>query len=77
MTLHIEENQDPAPEDPAAAQVADYLRRHPGFLRDRPKLLAELELAHESGGAVSLIEHQVRVSAHRAAQVPTPTRRAG
>jgi uncharacterized protein YigA (DUF484 family) len=61
MTLHIEEDQDPAPEDPAAAQVSDYLRHHPGFLRDRPTLLAELELAHNSGSAVSLIEHQVRV----------------
>lgn len=61
MTLRIEENQSPEQEDSAAVQVADYLRRHPGFLLDRPRLLAELELGHDSGNAVSLIEHQVRV----------------
>ena len=39
--------------------VADYLREHPEFLRERPDLLQAVELAHESGGAVSLIERQV------------------
>jgi uncharacterized protein YigA (DUF484 family) len=61
MTLNIEEDHSPEQEDPATAQVSDFLRRHPRFLLERPKLLAELELGHDSGNAVSLIEHQVRV----------------
>ena len=48
-------------EDEIAARVADYLAAHPDFLLQRPKLLARIELAHEAGAAVSLIEHQVRV----------------
>ncbi|MCP5181462.1 MAG: DUF484 family protein [Pseudomonadales bacterium] len=39
--------------------VARYLRDHPAFFRERLALLGELELPHESGTAVSLIERQV------------------
>jgi len=39
--------------------VSSYLRKHPDFLRANPDLLVELELSHESGSAVSLIERQV------------------
>ena len=42
-----------------AEQVADYLRRHPDFFDQHPQLLTQLELAHPSGAAVSLIERQV------------------
>lgn len=42
-----------------AEQVADYLRRHPDFFDRQPQLLAQLELSHPSGTAVSLIERQV------------------
>jgi len=39
--------------------VAKYLRKYPDFLARNPDLLAELELQHASGAAVSLIERQV------------------
>ncbi len=41
------------------ALVADYLTHHPDFFSRHPGLLAEIELAHETGQAVSLIERQV------------------
>lgn len=40
-------------------QVADYLSRHPDFFDRYPQLLSQMELAHSSGAAVSLIERQV------------------
>jgi len=39
--------------------VANYLRRHPGFLSDFPDVLEILHLNHASGMASSLIERQV------------------
>ena len=42
-----------------AAQVADYLRRHPEFFNDHPVLLAEIQVPHETGSAVSLVERQL------------------
>jgi hypothetical protein len=41
--------------------VADYLRGHPDFFTRHPEVLAELELLHACGRAVSLIEYQVVV----------------
>ena len=41
--------------------VAAYLREHPEFLVEHPEVLAELELPHQSGAAVSLVERQVSV----------------
>ena len=41
--------------------VARYLEDHPDFFQRRPGVLAKLALRHETGGAVSLIERQVRV----------------
>jgi uncharacterized protein len=40
-------------------QVADYLSTHPDFFTHHPGLLGEIEIPHESGDAVSLIERQV------------------
>jgi uncharacterized protein YigA (DUF484 family) len=40
-------------------QVADYLSEHPDFFQSHPELLAAIEIPHESGAAVSLIERQV------------------
>lgn len=40
-------------------QVADYLSEHPDFFLRHPTLLGEIEIPHESGAAVSLIERQV------------------
>ncbi|WP_338115147.1 DUF484 family protein [Thiocapsa imhoffii] len=42
-------------------RVAAYLKQHPEFLLRNPAVLAELEIPHPSGPAVSLIERQVRV----------------
>ncbi|MBT2970249.1 MAG: hypothetical protein B6D72_17285 [gamma proteobacterium symbiont of Ctena orbiculata] len=40
-------------------QVAEYLDLHPDFFTNRPELLGKIEIPHESGTAVSLIERQV------------------
>jgi uncharacterized protein YigA (DUF484 family) len=39
--------------------VANYLRKNPDFLDDYPDVLETLEINHQSGSAVSLIERQV------------------
>jgi uncharacterized protein YigA (DUF484 family) len=39
--------------------VASYLRKHPDFLNNNPDVLEVLELSHQSGPAVSMIERQV------------------
>ncbi len=41
--------------------VADYLRHHADFFERHQALLVELRLPHEAGGAVSLIERQVKI----------------
>ncbi|MEJ2575677.1 MAG: DUF484 family protein [Gammaproteobacteria bacterium] len=58
MSLQWDDNVQ---DDDRAEQVAAYLRAQPDFLLHNPELLAELELAHEAGDAVSLIERQVRI----------------
>lgn len=40
--------------------VAKYLRKEPNFLLEHPEILDQLNLPHESGQAVSLIEKQVQ-----------------
>jgi uncharacterized protein YigA (DUF484 family) len=39
--------------------VASYLRKHPDFLLNHPDVLEAVELNHQSGAAVSLIERQI------------------
>ncbi len=46
-------------------QVAQYLKNHPDFFNNNLNLLLELELPHNSGGAVSLVERQVSVLRER------------
>jgi uncharacterized protein YigA (DUF484 family) len=41
--------------------VSRYLADHPDFLQRHPEVLARLALRHDSGGATSLIERQVRL----------------
>lgn len=41
------------------ADITDYLQQHPDFLQRHPEVLQAMELEHNSGGAVSLIERQV------------------
>ena len=42
-------------------QLISLLKQSPDILQRRPELLAELEVPHDSGGAVSLIERQIGV----------------
>ncbi len=49
-------------EDPDLEQrVTDYLVSHPDFFERNEEVLAAIQVPHLIGGAVSLIEHQVRV----------------
>ena len=45
--------------------IANYLRQHPQFFNEKPSLLANLTLPHQSGGAISLVERQVSVLRER------------
>ena len=42
-------------------EMLDYLRSNPDFFQRHATAIAELSLSHESGKAVSLIEHQVAI----------------
>lgn len=42
-------------------QVVEYLMRHPEFFENNALLLSDIEIPHESGQAVSIIERQVSV----------------
>jgi hypothetical protein len=46
-------------------QVADFLQQNPDFFVHNKALLAELNLPHESGPAISLVERQVSVLRER------------
>lgn len=48
-----------------AEHVAQYLATNPNFFQDHEKLLVDLELPHQSGTAVSLVERQVSVLRER------------
>jgi uncharacterized protein YigA (DUF484 family) len=41
-------------------RITDYMESHPDFFERHPDLLHALELPHQSGAAVSLIERQVK-----------------
>ena len=45
--------------DELEQQVVDYLSAHPDFFVRHPGLLGEIDIPHESGAAISLIERQV------------------
>lgn len=58
--------QTPAsPQQPDAETVADYLRAHPEFFVDHDELIPELRIPHLPGGAVSLVERQVKLLRER------------
>lgn len=48
-----------------AASVATWLKSHPKFFRDHSELLLHLQIPHESGKAISLLERQVSVFRER------------
>ncbi len=55
--------QEPNPSEDLIGEreVADYLRAHPEFFQNNPSLLAQLDIPHACGGAVSLVEYQISV----------------
>jgi uncharacterized protein YigA (DUF484 family) len=59
-----EQNQD-KPHLPDAETVAAYLRAHPEFFVDHDELIPELRIPHLPGGAVSLVERQVKLLRER------------
>lgn len=42
-------------------QIGKYLKKHPDYLLRHPDVLALLEIHHDSGAAVSLIEHKIKI----------------
>ena len=42
-------------------EVAAFLKQHPDFFRKFPEIVAQLDVPHDTGGAVSLVEHQSRI----------------
>jgi uncharacterized protein YigA (DUF484 family) len=59
VTTHAQSKQNAPQLD--EQQVIDYLMEHPDFFKDNALLLAEMEVPHQAGGAVSLIERQVAI----------------
>lgn len=59
-----EQNQD-QPQLPDAEAVTAYLRAHPEFFVDHDELIPELRIPHLPGGAVSLVERQVKLLRER------------
>jgi uncharacterized protein YigA (DUF484 family) len=58
--------QNPAsPNLPDAEAVAAYLSAHPEFFVDHDELIPELRIPHLPGGAVSLVERQVKLLRER------------
>ena len=49
--------------------VVEFLRRDPGFFERNPQVLAALKLTHDTGNAISLIEHQVSILRSRNMQM--------
>ena len=45
----------------SADVIAEYLRDNPGFFNKYPALLADIEVPHASGGAISLVQKQLAV----------------
>jgi len=47
--------------NPSAKEVADYLILNPNFFKENPEVLNSIEIVHDSGAAVSLIQRQVEL----------------
>lgn len=58
MSTQVQEKQQPLDTE---QQLLELLKEYPDILVRNPELLADLEIPHASGNAVSLIERQVRV----------------
>jgi len=47
------------------SRVLEFLKGNPGFFNDNSDILPNLQIPHETGGAISLIEKQLSVFRHR------------
>ena len=47
--------------NPSAKEDADYLILNPNFFKENPEVLNSIEIVHDSGAAVSLIQRQVEL----------------
>jgi len=54
-------NKDSNIDEQLEKQIGEYLQQHPDYLLRHPAVLAQLEVRHDSGAAVSLIEHKIRI----------------
>lgn len=45
----------------SARDVAAFLKQHPEFFRNFPEIVAQLDVPHETGASVSLVEYQSRI----------------
>lgn len=61
MTTQIQKDTDSNVVLCTAKDVEAYIKQNPEFFMDNPQLLADMEIPHSSGNAVSLIERQVAV----------------
>lgn len=59
--MTIQKKEDVKDRGMSATLVAEYLKSNDDFFEQHPEVLRSLEITHQSGGAVSLIERQVQV----------------
>jgi uncharacterized protein YigA (DUF484 family) len=69
MSSAIDDPATPALPPLDDEQIVDYLRAEPDFFQRHPNLLSELNLPHDTGQAVSLIERQVAILRERNMQM--------
>lgn len=55
------EQARPAPASESEQDIVDYLKAHPEFFVRHPEVLESMEIPHQCGKAVSLVEYQVSV----------------
>lgn len=54
-------NKESTIDEQLEKQIGEYLQQHPDYLLRHPGVLAQLEIHHDSGTAVSLIEHKIKI----------------
>jgi len=55
----MSEQSEEQVQDADEARVIDYLQQHPDFFDRHPEVLAALDIPHDSGGAISLVQRQI------------------
>lgn len=59
--MSVQHDDPEAGDEDFASQVGEYLRAHPNFLYQHPDILAAINIPHETGDAISLVERQIRI----------------